>query len=512
MTGISGARGAQSDGTTPDRHRWAGSTFLLVAIAMILVDTTVVNLALPTIQRDLGASSSQLQWVVATYTLSFALFQVTAGRIGDLAGRRRMVLAGIAGFVVASAICALAPSIAVLLVGRVLQGLTGAFIITQSLSIFQVSFPPGERATILGLFGAVSGISAALGPPLAGLLMHADIFGLGWRPIFLINLPIGLATLIGAALFVRESRSERPPKLDLAGVLGLSVALLALLYPLIQGGDLGWPLWTIVLMIASIPLFGLFWWQQKVRDRAAGTPLVPPYLFQRRAFVIGLIVCLVFFGAAFSLFFVFAIFLQNGLGYSVLHAALTTMVSPASTVVAAVASSRIAARFGTRVLTAGALISACGQLVLIWIINAAGATASPWHFIPAMVLVGAGIGLVVGPLVDLVLARVPLRDAGSASGLLNTADQLGVAVGVAVLGTVFFGWMADARQAGAGDFPAYASGLEASLWVSACLLLGSMVLTLGLPRRTHEPEPVDVDDAPGDATYQQPEPHARRNV
>lgn len=463
------------------RHRWVTSAFLLLSIAMILIDTTVVNVALPTLERELGASESQLQWIVATFTLTFALLQVLAGRLGDVYGHRRLVLIGVAGFVAASAICAFAPSVGVLLMGRILQGAAGALVITQSLSIFQLSFPPGERATIFSLFGAVSGVSAAIGPPLGGVLLAADLGGLTWRPIFLINLPIGLITLIGAWIYVHESRAARPMGgLDLVGALALTVALLALLFPLIQGDSLGWPWWIVALMIASLPLGWLFWRNQRATEAAGGSPLVPPALFRQRAFVIGLTVCLVFFGAAFSLYFVFTLYLQQGLDYSALKAGLTTMAAPLATMVGAAVSSSLVSRFGVYVLTVGTAIAAVGQLMLLG--TASVGAAGPWQHAPGLVLAGLGVGLVVGPVVDIVLERVPLRDAGSASGVLNTADQLGVAMGIALAGSIFFARSGALAESGADQAAALAGGLQGALTVNVGLLLGSSVLTLWLPR------------------------------
>lgn len=465
----------------PSQRRWAASAFLLSAIAMILVDTTVVNVALPTLERELGASEAQLQWIVATFTLTFALLQVLAGRVGDIHGHRRLVLIGIAMFVVASAICALAPTVAVLLVGRVLQGAAGALVITQSLSIFQLSFPPGERAAIFSLFGAVSGVSAAIGPPLGGLLLAADIGGLTWRPIFLINLPIGLITLVGALLYVRESRAARPAGLDLMGSAILTAALLALLFPLIQGDSLGWPWWIVALMIASVPLGGLFWRSQRATEAAGGSPLVPPALFRQRSFLVGLTVCLVFFGAAFSLFFVFTLYLQRGLGYSALAAGLTTMAAPLATMLGATVSSALVARFGVRVLTVGTGVAAAGQFVLL--ATASYGAEGPWQQVPGLVLAGLGVGLVVGPVVDIVLERVPTSDAGAASGVLNTADQLGVAIGIALAGSIFFARSGAAADVGVAPAAALVSGLQGALVINICLLVISSLLTLLLPRR-----------------------------
>ncbi|GAA4913081.1 MFS transporter [Streptomonospora salina] len=477
-------------GHLPARHRWSGAVFLLVAIAMIMVDTTVVTIALPVIERDLETTGAQLQWISATYTLAFALTLVTAGRIGDMVGRKRTALLGIAGFVLASAVCTFAPDIATLLTGRVLQGLTGAFIITQGLSILQVAFPPDERATVLGLFGAVAGGAAALGPPLGGLLVHADLFGLAWRPVFLINLPIGAAALAGAALFVRESRSQRPLRLDPAGVALLSAALLALLYPLIQGRELDWPWWTAPVMAASLPLLLLLRIHQGSRHRSGATPLVPPELFRHRSFGAGLAVVLMAFGGAFSLFFVFSIYLQSGLGMSVLQAGLATMASPVATMAVSVFAVRLAVRLGPRVLTAGAALAAAGQAMLVWTVGRVDATAGIWDFVAPMLVSGIGVGLIVAPIIDIVLARVPGAVAGAASGLLNTADQLGIAAGVALVGTVFFTRIADAARSGADRSESFTAGLQAALWVDIGLLAASLLLTFLLPRAPRS------DDAP----------------
>ena len=447
---------------------------------MDLLDTTIVHIALPAIQQSLHASTAQLQWVAASYTLSFALTLVTAGRIGDIVGRKRMVLAGIAGFVLASAVCAFAPSIAVLLLGRVLQGLTGAFVMTQGLSIFQVAFPPGERATILGLFGAVVAISTAVGPVLGGLVVEADLFGLGWRPVFLINLPVGIATLIGAALFVRESRAQRPPTLDLTGVAILTAALLALLYPLVQGRALGWPVWTYLVMLASAPLFALFVYHQRLAHRRGSTPLIQPELLRQRPFVAGLAGLLVFYAGIPSLFFVFAIYLQQALHFTALQAGLAMVAWPLATMPISIASTRLATRYGPRVLTVGAIVVAAGQVLLIASIPEAGVAVGAWHFVPAMIVGGIGLGLVAAPIVDVILARVPTTSAGSASGLLNTTEQLAAAAGVALIGTIFFGELttADVRQQ-----VAFAGAIQTALWVNVGLIVSSAAVTLLLPRR-----------------------------
>lgn len=477
------AGGAPTARRAGDPHRWTGSLFVLLAIVMDLMDTTVVLVALPAVERTLGADSTELQWVVGAYTLTFAVALVTAGRIGDIVGRRRMVLIGIACFTVASVACGLAPTIELLIAGRVLQALSGAFILTQGLSIFQVAFPPAERAKILALFGAVTGFSSMIGPLVGGLLVDADIAGLGWRPIFLINVPLGIITFIGAAKYVRESKSDHPPTLDLKGVALLTVALLAVLYPLVQGREHDWPWWTYALMIASLPVFALFACQQSALSRRGGTPLVQPGLVRLRSFVAGLVVLLVIMSALTSMYFVFTIYLQSGVGFGALETGLIGTISAVATLAAASVSTVLAARFGPRVLTAGAVLMAIGQLVFIWSITNAPPDVTGWYFVPALMVSGAGIGLLVAPAIDIVLERVPVADAGAASGVLNTAEQLGAAIGVAIVGTVLFSRVADAFEDGADPFRAFTTAASGALWVNFSALVLGAVMTYLIPRK-----------------------------
>lgn len=467
-----------------DPRRWGAASFVLMAIAMDILDTTIVIIALPAIEEDLGANSATLQWVTAAYTLTFALTLVTAGRIGDILGRRRTLLAGIAGFVATSAMCALAPTAEILVAGRVLQAVAGSLILTQGLSIFQVEFRGDERRAILGIFGAVLGSAAVLGPILGGFLVEADLWGLGWRTIFWINLPIGVVALAGASRYVRESRSDRPASLDLGGLALLTVALFALLFPMVQGRELGWPLWSIVLMVAGAALLLVFARSQVVRDRAGREPLVVPRLWRERSFVSGLGVVLGFLAAFTSLFFVVTYYLQVGLGFSPLTSGLSLVPSALSTVVFSLLSTPLLRRFGARVLTAGAIAGALGLVLLLIAVQVGGASLAPIAIAPAMVVIGAGIGLVTAPVIDVVLARVPTSEAGSASGVLNTAEQLGSALGVAVVGTAFF------QIAGefVDDQPVLADALSGALWICVALMLVSAGLSLLLPRSsTAEP-------------------------
>ncbi|MFI7121205.1 MFS transporter [Amycolatopsis sp. NPDC049868] len=471
-----------SDRTTAlDPRRWIAAAFVLVAVAMDILDTTIVIIALPDMEKDLGTGSAALQWITASYTLTFALTLITAGRVGDRFGRRKATRIGITGFIIASAICALAPTVEVLIVGRVLQAMAGSLILTQALSVFQVEFSAEERPKVLGMFGAVLGSAAVLGPILGGFLVAADLAGLGWRTIFWINVPIGVITLFGVSRYLRESRSSRPAALDPAGLALLTVALLMLLFPLVQGRELGWPWWSIALIVAAIPLLLVFVRSQIRLERRGEVPLVLPRLWLDRSFVGGLGIVLAFLAAFMSMFFVLNYYLQVGLGFSPLDSGFALVPSAVATVVFSLLSTPLVRRFGPWVLTAGSVAGAVGLLTLIVTVHSGGADLKALWIAPAMVIVGTGMGLVTAPVIDVVLARVSPDDAGSASGVLNTVEQLGAAVGVATVGTVFFGTAGSAARP--EDQQMLADALGVALWVNIALMLVSAGLSLLLPRK-----------------------------
>jgi EmrB/QacA subfamily drug resistance transporter len=433
----------------PDPQRWRAAAVILVAIALDLIDTTIVNVALPVLQTDLDASKAALQWVAAAYTLTFALSLITVGRIGDMVGRKRMISLGIVVFVAASLLCGVAQSTEMLIASRVLQGLGGAVVMTQGLSVFQVSFPPKERAAVFGMFGALSGVAAMLGPVLGGVLVDADLFGWGWRPIFLVNVPVGLFALLGVGAFVRESRAPDIKRLDLAGVALVTLALLCLLYPLVQGAEAGWPAWTFVAMACSVPLFVVFALYERRKAARDGSALVEPSLFKERSFVAGLLVMLSFFAIIAGLFFPFTLYLQVGLGFSPLAAGLATVPFSFGAMITSSFSAVLAIKMGRKVLSIGMVIMAVGMVALIWTIDHFGSGISGWDLAPALGVLGLGLGFVISPVVDIVLGGVPVEHAGSGSGVLSTADQLGAAAGVAVIGVLFFNLLAGQAVPGA---------------------------------------------------------------
>src|SRR5216684_3983708 len=420
--------GTASEGADP--RRWLTLIILLLAAFMNLLDLSIVNIAIPSIQRDLHASYADVQWALAGYTLAYAVVLITGGRLGDAYGRKRLFLIGVTGFTIMSALCGAAQSPGMLIGSRVLQGAMGAIMIPQVLSVIQVIFPPGERIKALAGFGVTAGLGTVSGPLLGGLLTEHSLLGLGWRSIFLINVPIGIFAVAAAAVLVRESRAPRPPRLDPVGVALISAALLLLLYPLVQGRQFGWPTWTFVSMAASAPVFALFVAYERVKTRRDGSPLVQLSLFSQRSFSVGMAIAVTFFLGITSFALILTLFL---------HAGLTFLPFSGGVLLASGAAARLAPRFGRGVTMTGALVMAAGMGGLIATVHHYGAAVTTWEMVPALVVAGLGMGSVLAPLADILLAGVPHQHAGSASGLLNTGFQVGASIGIAVIGVIFFG-------------------------------------------------------------------------
>lgn len=460
----------------PYRRRWAALAVILAAEVMDLLDALVTTIAAPTIRADLGGSASLVQWLGAGYTLAMAVGLITGGRLGDLYGRKRMFVIGAFGFTATSLLCGLAVSPEMLVGGRVLQGLFGAVMIPQGLGLIKEMFPPEEIGKAFGLFGPVIATSSVGGPILAGWLVDADLFGTGWRMIFLINLPVGLAAAVAAMRLLPELRLPGATRLDLIGVLLVSVAGFLLLYPLIQGQVLGWPAWTFVSMAASLAVFALFGAHETRRARSGGDPLVTPSLFRKRAFTGGLVAGLAFFSGLMGLSLVFTLYTQVGLGYGPLKAGLTGLPQAVGGVIGfGLAMSGLQERLGRGLLQIGTGVMATGAGVLGLTIHLAGLQVGPWQLAPGLALVGIGMGLTMAPFFDIVLAGVDPHESGSASGTLTAMQQLGAALGTALLGTLFFDLL-DRRWG-------FGSAMQATVWVEIGLLALTFGLSFLLPRR-----------------------------
>jgi len=414
-----------------------GVAVLLLGAFLPIVDFFVVNVALPTINQTLDASPPTLELVVAGYGTIYAALLVVGGRLGDALGRRRVFVAGLIGFTITSLLCGIAPSIGALVAFRLAQGATAALIVPQVLATFQAALPAERRAKALGLYGATAGIASVVGQVVGGLLVTADIAGSEWRPIFLVNVPIGLFALAVVFRYVPATKSEHPASVDLLGTGLFAATLTALLVPLTEGRTVGWAPWTWVVL-GLAPLLGAATYVVERRtERAGAAPLLPPSLLRVRSVRRGLTLGLPFFLSFGGFMFVFALTVQDGLHADALHSGLALAPFALAFLVGSLLTPRAIARFGRAALGWGAIVQTVGLAEL------AVTVASDWPHVPlpamapGLVVAGFGQAFVFGSLFRLVLADVPPHLAGIGSGVLVTLQQSGLALGVATLGTLY---------------------------------------------------------------------------
>jgi EmrB/QacA subfamily drug resistance transporter len=456
--------------------RWFVFAVVIAANVMDLMDATIVNVAGPSIRAALGGSAPTLQWLPAAYTLAFAVFLITGARLGDKFGRRRLFLIGSAGFTLMSAACALAPSMEVLIVFRVLQGSFGALMIPQGFGMIKEVFDDVEITKVFGAFGPVMGLSILAAPILAGALVEANLWGIGWRLVFLINVPVGIAAFAGAVRVLPRTVAHPGIRLDTGGMVLIGVALTAIIYPLIQGRAEGWPVWTFVLLAGGAVLLGAFaLWER----RPHGDPLIEPGLLTNRTYTSGILVALAFFGAFGGLVLCVSLFAQLGEHFSPIHAGLTLMAMVVGMIAGMGVGFALVGRLGRHLLHIGVVIVAVGTVVLALTVTGAR-TASTLDLAPGLFLIGLGAGSSIGQLFDFILAGVGMSEVGSASGVLEAVQQLSSALGVAALGTVFF-------SALAGHLPTQA--LAVTAWACLVPLAATFVLLFKLPMRAREPQP-----------------------
>lgn len=412
---------------------------LLLGVFMDLLDTSIINIAIPTIGRSLHASPSALQWSIDAYLLGLSLLIVAGGRLGDIFGRKKMFLLGTVGFTAASALAGCSTSAGMLIAARLLQGAAAAMMVPQVLAFIQVLFAPKDRAKALGAYSGVVGFATVGGPLLAAGLIQWNLANWSWRTVFFINLPVGLITLLIGMKVLPESKSERATGVDFPGIILATVALTGLLYPLIQGRELGWPLWTFALMAGSIGLSGIFLVYQKARSRSGKTPLVNTELFRARGYGAGVGIFSLFMIALSGYFLTYSLYLQIGLHFSAIKAALATLpfafMVPATAGVAVVA---LAPKIGRKVIGLGIALCALGLAAADVVLHHTGASLHIWELIVPLVVGGAGMGMLVAPITDFALSNVPEAEAGSASGFLTMMQQVGSTIGVALLSTIFF--------------------------------------------------------------------------
>jgi EmrB/QacA subfamily drug resistance transporter len=444
---------------------------LLAATFVTSLDFFIVNVAIPAIQSDLRASAADIQWVVAGFGLALAGSLILAGRLGDMFGRRRVFALGLAAFTLASVACGLAPGAEALIVGRVAQGVAAALMGPQVLALLRTIYSGPAQARAFSMYGLTLGIGAVFGQLIGGLLIRADLFGFGWRSCFLINLPVGLVALALVARAIPESRAPRRPGLDPLGVTLVCAALVALVLPLIQGRAQGWPLWTWLCLAGAAALFTLFGAHQRQLGAVGGDPLVPAALFRDRAVTAGFLAQLVFWSGQGSFFLILALYLQQGRGLSALVSGGIVVVIGASYLVASSRAHRIQERLGNRTIPLGALIMAAGLGALWLATHEIGVGGGVWWLAPGLLIDGVGMGMAIVPLTSNVLTRISPALVGSASAVIATTQQVGGALGIALIGIVFYDHVELARPA------SYAHGFGLGLGFLVVLELLLVALT-----------------------------------
>ena len=457
-----------------DPRRWFALPVLLTGAFLPVLDFNVVNLALPAIRQSLGATSSDLQFVISAYAATYAVFLITGGRLGDWLGRRRMFMLGVAGFTIASVLCGSAWSPAILITGRILQGLTATVMAPQVLASIRVLFPPSEQGKALGLYGATFGFANIAGQILGGVLVSSHPFGFAWQAIFLINVPIGLAAFVGSLLFLGDSRADHAQKLDFGGVALLSATLGLLVYPLVEGRETGWPLWLVVMLVASpVALIAFIQFEKRLIGRG-GSPLVDLSLFRERGFAIGVAMALVFYMHA-AFYLTFSVYLQGGLHLTPLDAGLRTLPFGIGYFVASFAAAAIMQRLGPRALTLGFAGQVLGFSVVIFAVMG----VLPGWLEIGLAVAGLGFGILTPSVIKAVISGVDQRHAGLASGIVISTFQIGAALGVAIVGGVFFSVLGAGQQ-----LAAYSYAFGVALGCNVALLALGGVLSLWLPRQS----------------------------
>ncbi|GGP01551.1 hypothetical protein GCM10012278_05240 [Nonomuraea glycinis] len=424
--------------TRAPSRKWLGLFAILSADLLNLLDGTVGNVAAPAIRADLGGSTATMQWIVAGYTLAMAVGLLTGGRLGDMFGRKRMMMIGIVGFLAASLACGLAFSPESLIAARVLQGGFGALMVPQSFGLIRDLFGDSTGKAFAAL-GPVIGLATILGPVVSGLLVEADLFGTGWRAIFLINVPLGaFALAVGWKVLPAKPPTARGTRLDVTGALLAAAGLTMLVVPLVQGHELGWPTWTLVMLAASLPVLAAFTLHQLRRSRTGRAPLVELSVFGKRSYASGVAFVVAFFGAITGFSLVVALFLQIGLKYSPLEASVAMIGWAVGAFIGSAVGGTLMNRLGRNLLHIGLALMTAGLAGLYAVFAITGATLNGWDLTPALVVYGIGMGMIFVPLFDIIVGGLRDHEVGSASGLLSAFQQLGASLGVAALGTLFF--------------------------------------------------------------------------
>jgi EmrB/QacA subfamily drug resistance transporter len=467
---------APASAATSARSRFA-LPVLLAGTCLIVLDFFIVNVAMPSIQTDLHASAAAIEWTVAGYGLTFAVFLITAARLGDRLGRRLMFTAGVGVFTAASLACGIAPNPEVLVVARLVQGAGGAMISPTVLALIATLYDGAERQRAIGTYASVMGFAAAGGQLVGGVLLRLDPAGLQWRSVFLLNVPVGLVILATVRRCLPESRAERAQRVDVIGLVIATAGLTALVLPLVDGRSAGWPAWCIASLAAAPVLLVEFAWWQRRGARRGGSPLINPAWFANRDFSFGIVTQFGFWAGQASYFLVLALYLQFGRGLSALSSGLVFSILAAAYLASSMRAPALVARYGRKVIVAAALMLATGHLAMLVAVSDAGGNIAA--LAPGLLLAGGGMGCCLAPITAVVLSRADATQAGGISGLLSTIQQVANAAGVAVIGLLFF------HAAASGTRHAVAHGFELSLVALAGLLGAVATAARQLPQAVH---------------------------
>jgi EmrB/QacA subfamily drug resistance transporter len=473
------------------RARTVALVAVLLAAFMDLMDVTILNVLMPSIEVDLHASPAQLEWMLSGYTLALALGLISGARLGDMFGRKRVFLIGVAGFAGASALCGVSTGADMLIAARVLQGLLAAVMIPKVLTQIQVLYAAHERGGAMAAYSALTGLAASVGPVLGPALLGWNLAGAGWRLVFFINVAVAVIAIPVCIRLLPESRPAAAARLELPGVAISAVGLLLVLYPLITAADrTGWPAWTYASLVAGVLVLDGFVVYQRRVSAHGHTPLLQVSLLRFRSVRGGLLTQLVFFIPVMGFFLIIMQFLQIGLAMSPMTAGLTMLPwSIATAVLAAVSAAVLLPRIGRATIQIGLVVLAIG-FALVAVPALAATPQTGWvNMLAGMIIGGAGMGLVVAPLAQLTLTDVPVQHAGSGSALFNSTTQLAAAFGVAAIGSFFFTHLQPSGANPATLPTGYGHALATSLWLSIGLLAAAFAVTFILPRRPTQEEP-----------------------
>lgn len=468
------------DAPAPATPSPLGLAVLLSGGFITIFDLFVVNVAIPSMQATLNASFAQINFIIVAYELAYGVLLIAGSRLGDRHGRRRLFMLGMAGFALTSALCGLAPSADALIAARVLQGAAAAMLFPQVYALIRVSYDGHARRRAFGLLGMTLGLAAIAGQVLGGWIVHADLFGLAWRTLFLINVPLGLIAW-RLARHIPESRDASGAAMDWGGSARVALGLGLLLLALIEGPARHWPAWTWAAGAASVVILARFAQLQRRAAAAGRTPLVDMALLAQPRFAAGCLLVTLVFSTASAMFLCYALLLQTGLGVDALTAGAVFAPASVGFVAGSMAAPRLVARFGTRAITLAALLYGGATAALMWQVGAAGAALAPWSLVPALVWLGAAQGAVNTPLVNLALGLVQDRHAGMAAGVVATLQQVGAALGVSAAGMLFSGALDTYAHAAAGE--RYARAFASAMQFNVAAIAVSVLLLAWLGRR-----------------------------